>query len=87
MTLEEIVKFCSDDYNMQFTFDYSVTHLLANCPGFFGVVRDTIYNWDYDIDKYITGETISFTDNEYSSFAWSVHIKFDTHTKAFIITS
>ena len=81
------MRFYSDKYSLQFTFDNSVMHLLEHCPTFFRTIKDTIYGWYYDIDKYATGETISFTDTTYADFTWSVNIKFDTNTKTFIITN
>lgn len=84
MTLEEIIEFCSDEWNVRFTFDYEVFHLLADdAQKFFKFVREAVYAWDCDVDKYETGELLSFeSDGE----TWQIGIKFDTASKSFIIS-
>jgi hypothetical protein len=83
MTLEEIIEFCSDEWNIRITFDYEVFHLLADASNFFKFVREAIFAWDCDVDKYETGELLSF---ESDGTTWQIGIKFDANSKSFIVS-
>ena len=84
MTLNEIIEFCSDEYNLQFTFDYSVFWMLTDVPNFFKIIQETIYRWDLCIDKYLDGEVITVAFN---NELFAVSVKFDTNSKTFIISN
>ena len=83
MTLDEIIEFCSDEWNIRFTFDYEVFHLLTDAPNFFKFVREAVYAWDCFVEKYETGELLSF---ENDGMTWQISIRFDVNTKSFIIS-
>lgn len=82
MTLDEIIEFCSDEYNLRFTFDYEVFHLLEDALNFFSFIREAISAWDLCVEKYETGELLSF---EHDDIVWQIGIKFDINSKSFII--
>lgn len=82
MTLDEILDFCQDDWNLQFTFDYSVFWAFDRVPNFLKIIKETIYSWDCDVEKYLTGETISI---ECDGDLYAITITFDTQSKAFVV--
>jgi hypothetical protein len=56
--------------------------LLTDCPHFFEFVREAIYAWDLYVERYETGELLSF---EHDGLVWQIGIKFDVNSKSFII--
>lgn len=84
MTLDEIIEFCSDEDNLQFTFDFSVFWMLKEVPNFIVMIYEAVCKWDLDVDKYLNGDSIAV---EFEDECFSVSIKFDTNSKTFIINN
>ena len=83
MDLYEIAKFCSDEDNIQITFDNSVFWILQkHASHFFCFVKDAIWAWDSDIDKFLTGETVSYPC---AGEVYAINIRFDVNTKTFVV--
>lgn len=84
MTLDEIIEFCSDEDNLQFTFDFSIFWMLEEVPDFFKTIQRAIYRWDMYVENYLDGETISI---EYNGELFEIAIKFNTNNKTFVISN
>ena len=85
MNIDEIIEFCADEDNIQITFDNSVFWILQACAShFFCFVQKVIWSWDYDIDKYLTGDVASY---ECAGNMYAISIRFNVDTKSFVVSN